>query len=122
MTFAEQKFRMFESWDLTRGHAGRMATTFLIIVGLILLIELIVLVLFAVFGLMVLAMVGVTIPWGQGPEAQIAPPHGGWAPFLFVAIPGAALALSIVSAGLHAISVAPLAYVYRQLRPAQTSV
>ena len=122
MTFAEQKFRMFESWDLTRGHAGRMATTFLIIIGLILLIELIVLVLFAVFGLMVLAMVGVTIPWGQGPEAQIAPPHGGWAPFLFVAIPGAALALSIVSAGLHAISVAPLAYVYRQLRPAQTSV
>lgn len=121
MTFAERKFRMFESWAVTRGHAGRMALTGLAVAGLILLIEAILLVLFVVLGLMVLAIVGVTIPWSEGSDTQMASPPGGWAPFLFVAVPGAALILSIVGAALHAISVAPLAYVYRRLRPVEQS-
>ena len=121
MTFADRKFRMFESWGLTRGHAGPMALTCLIVVALILLIEMILFVLFVVFGLMVLAIVGVTLPWNEASDAQVASPAGGWAPFLFVAVPSAALVLSIVSAALHAISIAPLAYVYRRLQPAQES-
>lgn len=122
MTFVDRKFRMFESWGLTRGHAGRMALTYSIVFGLILLIELIVFVLLVVLGLTVLAISGVTIPWNQGPDAQMATPPGGWALFLFIAVPGAALVFSIVSAALHAISVAPLAYIYRQLQPTQASV
>lgn len=121
MTFAERKFRLFESWAPTRGHAGRMAMTFLIVVGLVLLIELVVLVLFVVLGLTVLAISGVTIPWNQGPDAQITAPPGGWGPFLFIAVPSAALLLSMVSAAIYAISVAPLAYIYRQLQPAPAS-
>ena len=121
MTFAERKFQMFESWSLTRGHAGRMTLTFLAVSGLASLIQLIVLALFIVLGSTVLALSGVTIPWNQGPDAQMTGPSGGWALFLLVAIPCAALMFSIVSAGLQTISIAPLAYIYRQLRPAEAS-
>ena len=121
MTFAERKFQMFESWGLTRGHAGRMALTFLSVLALVWLIELIAFGLFVGLGFGVLAVCGVTIPWNQGPEAQMTAPPGGWAPFLFVVIPVAALALSIVVAAVNAIAVAPLAYVYRRLQAAQPS-
>lgn len=113
MTFAERQFRLFESWTLTRGHAGSLFG-----VGLILTLFCLVLITL----LQAVAMAGVAgalIGGGYSEEALaafLARPVSAW---LIDAAPWVVLSLatvSVVGAGVMTIWYAAWAHAYRQLR------
>lgn len=116
MSFAERNFRLFESWSLTKGHAGAMALTFLIVMVLFIVIEIVFVVIGAMAGGALVAASGVSFPsGGEFPK----PPAMGWAPFAAIAIALLGLLYSLFAGVVHAIGVAPIAYIYRELTAAK---
>lgn len=114
MTFAEQRFRLLESWDLTRGHGWKIFGIFAGLVAMILLLEL-------AFGLLVLVvamLVGVSGGL-NGLDAHLkalfSHPPSVWLPALAPWIAGGTLVYALLAAALHAITIAPLIEIYRQL-------
>lgn len=106
MSFADRNFRVFESWTITRGHAGRLFLVFLLAVLIALAVQVVGFVIFA--GALLAAI---------GPNWQ-ALLDGD--PFLLFRTIGPLLALfailgSALSAAMAVITTAPLAEVYRQL-------
>ncbi|MFC3076755.1 hypothetical protein ACFODL_01500 [Phenylobacterium terrae] len=107
MSFADRNFRLFESWTATRGHAGRLFLVFLLAVLIALGVQLVGFVICA--GLM-LAVIGPN--WQAlmaGDPLLLLRTVGPFLP-LFVVLG------SVLSAVMAAITTAPLAEVYRQLR------
>ncbi len=115
MTFAEREFRLFESWELTRGQAFKMfglALALGVVVGLIgLVIDVIG---FAAFGGAIAA--GGTFTMDRM-EAFFAQPPQVWLPVLAPWLVVAGIVGSVLTAAFSAILLAPWAVVYRQLRP-----
>jgi len=114
MAFAERRFRLLESWDLTRGHGWKIIGIFAGLVAMILLLEL-------AFGLLVLVvamLVGVSGGL-NGLDAHLkalfAHPPSVWLPALAPWIAGGTLVYALLAATLYAITIAPLAEIYRQL-------
>lgn len=114
MTFAEQRFRLLESWDLTRGHGWKIFGIFAGLAAMIILLEL-------AFGLLVLVialLVGVSGGL-NGLDAHLkalfAHPASVWLPALGPWIAGGALVYALLAAALHAMTIAPLTEIYRQL-------
>ncbi|HEX2562248.1 hypothetical protein [Phenylobacterium sp.] len=106
MSFADRNFRLFESWTLTRGHAGRLFLVFLL----------------AVLTALAIQLVGFLI----GAGAVVASIGPDWKslmagdPLVLFRIGGPLIAAivvvgSVLSAVVAVITVAPLADVYRQL-------
>ena len=109
MTFAERRFRLFESWALTRGHGWKIVGVMLALVLIVLLIEVAV----------AMVVIAVAFAVGAGHSAAMAhladqPPAtilGQIAPWLVVG----ALIYAALTGIIHTIVVAPFADIYRQL-------
>ena len=119
MTFAERRFRLLESWALTRGHGWKIFGVMVGLVGILLLMEL------TFVLLIIIAAMGVGVSGGfNGLDAHMkalmAQPPSAWLPALGPWIAAATLVYALLAAALHAITIAPLIEIYRQLdgRPA----
>lgn len=115
MTFAERRFRLFESWERMRGHVLQLFLVGLLSVVIVLLIEVIVGSVVGVAAIVALA----THPLnGAGVEAFFHRPPSEWmgviAPWLLLG----GVIFSILGAALYAVMYAPLAAAYRALVPA----
>lgn len=113
MSFQDREFRLFESWALTKGHAGSIFVTMLLVFLMLLVFEL-------VAGVFLAAGVGATVFANQDlrdPAALAALPPSAWigrlAPLL--AVGGL---LMVVFVGLsNAMTWGAVARMYRQLKP-----
>lgn len=108
MSFSDRNFRLFESWPLTRGHAGSLFLVFLL----------------TILAALAVQIVGFLIG-ASAVAASIAPNWRALAgdPFILLRAAGPLIALfvvvnSLASALAAAITIAPLADAYRQLRTA----
>jgi len=109
MSFAEGRFRLFQSWGMTRGHGWK-------IVGLILALVLILLLIEIVVGMVVFGVVlaGIGTNWQVMAQTATRTPEvlaGQLAPWLV----GFILVYAVLIGAFHAIFVAPFADIYRQL-------
>lgn len=117
MTFAERKFRLFESWTLTRGHTGSLFLVALLLVAMVLGFEL-------VISIIAIVAIGAGAAAGGFDEAAVeaffrqdpAMMMSQLAPWLI----GGGLLFCIVGAALMTIFMAPWAEAYRQLRDQTT--
>ena len=109
MTFAQRRFRFFESWGLTRGHGWQIVGVMLALVLIIILIE-------VVLGIILFAAVlaGVGTHW-QGMSAAMARSPDTWIAGLAPWIAVGSLAYAALIGAFHALVVAPAADIYRQL-------
>jgi hypothetical protein len=108
LSFAQGRFLLYESWDLTRGHAVKMFLVFLALGVGLLLAE----VAFGVsVGVGVLSHAVSLTSW-----ETITPDSFNAAVRRFgPAIAAAAVAATVISMAVHAILLAPLAQIYREL-------
>lgn len=119
MTFAESKFRLIESWTMTRGNGWRILLVGLILVALMIMAEL-------VLGLLVVicmvAVIGAGAMSGGWSEERITAffnqDPGVWMHALLPWIVGGAIVGSILATLVAVIFTAPWAEAYRQLRAA----
>ena len=113
MTFVEGRFRLFESWDMTKGHAGSIFLTFLI-VGVVTFVLYIVV---AVLGVAIGAATLTGSPMLANPKAFFSQPAAAW----MIGLGPLALVILVfgtVIAGLaNTFNYAALARLYRQLNP-----
>lgn len=110
MSFAARRFLLFESWDVTRGHGLKMFGVSLAVAIIVLLLEL-ALVAFmfgAAFSALAHGDGSNLLAWSPQDIARRMLP---WLPLWMVVG-------SVIGAALHAILVAPLAEIYRQLAAA----
>ncbi len=124
MTFAESRFRLFESWNLTRGNGWRIVFVLLLLVALSFAVQMVVsmIILIIVLGV-VLALIGNAPAGAWDPErieaaleALVLQDPTVW---ISQALPWIALWLvvaSIISTLIAVIFIAPLAEAYRQLK------
>jgi hypothetical protein len=114
MTFADRKFRLFESWSLTKGHSLSLLLTFLLVLVIIWLMEMVI---FAI-----VAAVGVTVAGashfdGAALSDFFARPPEQWLPAVVPWALGLGLIISLFGGLVMAVTIAPLAQAYRQLVP-----
>ncbi len=109
MSFAEGRFRLFESWGLTRGNGWK-------IVGLMLALALILILIEVCVGMVVFGIVlaGVGANWQTFGE-QVARAPDLWVGKLVPWFIGFMLVYVVLVGVFHAIFVAPFADIYRQL-------
>lgn len=116
MSFTERKFRLFEAWSLTRGHAGRIVLTMLAVIGLTLLIGLAALVGMAVLGLVAAFLAGAFEAVNPGGAAKFFENLPAYWPLLVIGV--AALWAGFISVSttvLGTIVAAPYAKIYQRL-------
>jgi len=115
MTFAERRIRIFEAWDLTRGHVGNLFLMMLLVIAVVLLIEIAVVVL-GVFAVLALAGLG-----GVLDLSALSTQHGeALMRRLYLLTPGlliGAAVIALVAAAFQAIIAAPWAVAYRAIAP-----
>jgi hypothetical protein len=121
MSFADRQFRLFESWRVTRGHAGQLLLLVLLMIVIAIGLEM---VFFAVFGVIAFAALGPVFanhPAGlsshQAAMAFFQQDPQVWlraaAPFII----GFVVLMALLIGPLQAIFIAPWAAAYRMLRP-----
>jgi hypothetical protein len=108
MSFAQGRFLLYESWDLTRGHALKMFGVYLVLVlGL------------AVLELIFVFTVGASVFQARHADPQFASHFAGRiAQFVATSWPtiaGFAVLISIIGMAVRTVTVAPLAEIYREL-------
>jgi hypothetical protein len=111
MTFAAKEFRLFESWTLTRGQAGRLF-------GVVLLLFLVSLVVGLVFDILVFAGAGSALSSVAAFGASDHPDLSKLPAILAALAPvaGVVILISLVLTGpISAIFLAPWAFIYRAL-------
>ena len=117
MTFAEREFRLFESWELTRGHGFKLFTLALALLGVVLAVGLV----FNLVAVGVGMLAGGSLTLARMQALLQRPPQawiGQLAPWLALV----ALVGSFLGAAFSTVMIAPWAVVYRQLRPAAGAV
>ncbi len=114
MSFAEGQFRLFESWELTRGHAGKLF-------GLAVLVALISIVLAILFESL---LIGALLLAAMGPhldpaafEAIAHHPELLWRPPVLAVGAVAGVVFALAMGAVFAINLAPWAVAYRELAP-----
>ena len=113
MTFAARNFRLFESWTLTRGQAGRLFLLALLIMLILFAIELAV---SLVIGLIVAAVVATAaVSLDQAQIMAFLEQPGAWLPVLIPLCLFVAAIACLVGGYVFAIVLAPWAEAYRQL-------
>jgi hypothetical protein len=118
MTFAEQRFRLFESWTMTRGQTWRLIGVGLLLVGIVLALELALLALLVLASLAFLGEGGVDEAAASAFFAQDA---SIWMAELAPWAVGMALVGALLGAVVTTILAAPWAEAYRQLSAARPS-
>jgi len=119
MTFAEKRFRLFESWALTKGHSWRLFGLALLLCLVVLAIEALIVGLAAA---VMFGVGGVTRFDHDAIEAFFSQPIDVWMAVLAPWLIGVGLTCAVLTGALTAILLAPWASAYRQLVPnAQTS-
>jgi hypothetical protein len=113
MTFDERRFRLFESWTLTRGHVWRLFLVGLVVVLICIGVYLAALVMGVAGG----AAVWSAVPGLAHPKAFFARPPGEWLHGLAPLIALVSLLAIAVMAVVTPLAIAPWARAYRQLRP-----
>lgn len=117
MTFAESKFRLVESWTMTRGNSWRILLVGLILVALMIIAELVVGLLVVIC---VIAVIGAGAMSGGWNEERITAffnqDPGVWMHALLPWIVGGAIVGSLLATVVAVIFTAPWAEAYRQLR------
>ena len=114
MSFDQNEFRLFEAWNFSRGHVGKMVVLGLIQIAIALALELVILL---ILGLVVFGAVsssGLSTP-EQFRNFLLHMPTQ-WSATAIAIVVVASLAISLVSGFAVAIFVAPWVEVYRQLR------
>jgi hypothetical protein len=113
MTFVEGRFRLFESWDMTKGHAGSIFLTFLI-VGVVTFV------LYVVFAAVGFAVGAATLTGGPllaNPKAFFSQPTSAW----LIGLGPLALVIlvfgTVIMGFANTFNYAALARLYRQLNP-----
>ena len=108
MSFAQARFMIYESWDLTRGQAWRMFLVYLVLAFGLLVFELIIV---GTLGVSLASRVRHTAPltaFLQDARADMLQP---WIPTIL----GFLVAVSVIGTAIRAIFIAPLAEIYREL-------
>lgn len=117
MTVAEGRFRLFESWSLTRGYAGKMFLIFAGTMAMLIGVELLMLLAFVIVAGTAAGLGGLEQGALMAAE-RIARPPGEWLPALAPMLVVWLLVYALVIGVLQTLIVAPLADVYRQLTAA----
>lgn len=118
MTFTEQRFRLFESWTMTRGQTWRLIGVGLLLIGIVLALELALLALLVVASLAFLGEGGLDEAAASAFFAQDA---SIWMAELAPWAVGMALVGALLGAVVTTILAAPWAEAYRQLSGARSS-
>jgi len=112
MTFAERRFRLFESWGLTRGHAGDLFLVGLLMVMFVLIIEVVAV---AVVGGVLIALGANLFAHPQGAATFFQQPPEVWMRGLAPYLIGLCVMMALIVGPLEAIFLAPWAAAYRML-------
>lgn len=119
MTFAESRFRLMESWTMTRGNSWRILLVGLILVALMIIAEMVIGLLVVIC---VIAVVGAGAMSGGWSEERLTAffnqDPGVWMHALLPWIVGGAVVGSLLATVVAVIFTAPWAEAYRQLRAA----
>ena len=115
LSFTDRQFRLFESWDFTRGQSWRLLGMFALVVLIIIGLEL---VLYAVLGVGMLAVGSGMVANLQALENQ---PPETWARLLLPLAATLSVVGAFVWAGLVTLIFAPVATAYRDLRATASS-
>lgn len=118
MTFTEQRFRLFESWTMTRGQTWRLIAVGLLLIGIVLALELALLALLVVASLAFLGEGGLDEAAASAFFAQDA---SIWMAELAPWAVGMALIGALLGAVVTTLLAAPWAEAYRQLSGAPPS-
>lgn len=116
MTFTEQRFRLFESWTMTRGQTWRLIGVGLLLIGIVLALELALLALIVVVSLAFLGEGGLDEAAASAFFAQDA---SIWMAELAPWAVGMALVGALLGSVVTTILAAPWAEAYRQLSGAR---
>ena len=115
LTFMDRNFRLFESWELTRGQAPALLALAiclgLVVVAIEIVVALVALVIVALAAGGLMASIG-----EEGLKAYFAQPPAVWLPMLAPAVLAGAAIASIVVGYVLAVVLAPWAEACRQLR------
>lgn len=112
MTFDDGRFRMFEAWQLSKGHALQLFFVWLVAFAVVLVLELVV---GSVFGVAIIG--GIASHAHAGSANLFDRPPAEWAGELAPWLVLAGIALSLVAGAMVSIMYAPLAAAYRVLAP-----
>jgi hypothetical protein len=112
MSFRERQFRLFESWALTQGQVLRMFVVFFLVFLMLLLLEII-------CGVILFAAAGATLFAGGAfnPQSLANLPPEGWIARLTPLLVVFGIVLTFAGGVAQALIWAPVAQMYRQLRP-----
>jgi hypothetical protein len=112
MVFADRQFRLFESWAMTRGHAGQLFLVGLLVFVIAFVLEIVCVVLGLIFGAGAFAQIGQTM---RNPDfASMAPAAilAAFGPVLLVF----GLLYAIATMVMVPVMFAPWPFAYRQLK------
>lgn len=114
MTFADRKFRLFESWKLTRRHGWKLFGLGLLLV----LVSIVMVIVFEGVGAVAVFFIGGALHWsGSAFWAALTNQHQLWTSGLGEGLVALVLLCAYAFGGIFAVSVAPWAVVYRELLP-----
>jgi len=117
MTFAESKFRLMESWTMTRGNGWRILLVLLILIALMILVELVLVFLIAIAAVSIIGAGAMKGAWSEESlTAFFAQDPSVWMQTLLPWVVGAGAIGSILGVLVMVIFTAPWAEAYRQLR------
>ena len=113
MTFAEKRFQLFESWSLTRRHGWKLFGLALLLV----LVSAVVVLVFEAVGAGIVILISGGLHWDVAAfTAALQDQRRLWSSGLGEGLIALVLLCAYAFGGLFAISVAPWATVYRELR------
>lgn len=116
MAFADGRFRLFESWALTRGHGWKIFGIQLAMIAIVIAVELAVALIVILIGMAVgIGVSGHADAIAQAMTAKMAQGAETWVPQFAGAYVGLMAVASVIVAGFYIFAVAPSADIYRQL-------
>jgi hypothetical protein len=112
LSFVERRFALFESWDFTRGHAGRLFFMALLIVAVIILMEIVV---GCIIGA-VIATSGMVVYLNEDTLRDFfSRPPQAWMGVIGLIAVGVGLLMAVVASIFATVAIAPWAVAYKAL-------